>query len=179
MKKILFSKEIALVLVVLLAATLSWAQGDKSKRPSPPATAKGKAAGANVSIDYSSPSVKGRKIWGELVPYNKFWRAGANEATIFKTDKAVKIGDKTVPAGSYSLFMKPGEKEWTVVLNSQTGQWGIKQGGDANFDPAKNVAEVTVTPGKAPKMTERLMYEVTGTGFDLVWENMKVSVPVK
>src|ERR1051325_10914117 len=80
------------------------AQGDKSSRPSPPATATGKIGNATITINYSSPAVKGRKIWGELVPYDKAWRAGANEATIFTTDKEIKVEGKTLPAGSYSLF---------------------------------------------------------------------------
>ena len=93
----------------------SFAQGDKSTRPSPPATATGKAGGATITIDYSSPSVKGRKIWGGLEPYNKIWRAGANEATIFTTDKAIKVEGKSLPAGKYSLFATPGEKTWTII----------------------------------------------------------------
>jgi hypothetical protein len=98
--------------VLLLFVGLSaCAQGDKSSRPSPPATATGKVGGANITINYSSPSVKGRKIWGDLVPYGKVWRAGANEATTFETDKAITVEGKNLPAGKYSLFALPGENE--------------------------------------------------------------------
>src|SRR5258707_15840760 len=95
---------------------------------SPPAKAEGKVGGASITIAYSSPSVKGRKIWGDLVPYGKAWRAGANEATIFQTDKDIKVDGKELKAGKYSLFIVPGEKEWEFILNSETGQWGIKKG---------------------------------------------------
>ena len=178
MKKATITKLTSIMMAILFVSTISCAQGDKSQRPSPPAKAEGMAAGANITIDYSSPAVKDRKIWGELVPYDKFWRAGANEATTFTTDKDIKVGGKPLPKGTYTMFMKPGESEWTVVLNSETGQWGIKRGGVANFDPANNVVEVSVKPEKAAKFTERLAYEVTDNGFALIWENMKVPVSI-
>ena len=88
----------------MLAFTLqSGAQQDKSKRASPPMTATGTIDDATITINYSAPSVKGRKVWGELVPYGQVWRTGANEATIFETDHAIKIGGKGLPAGKYSL----------------------------------------------------------------------------
>ncbi|HET7000713.1 MAG TPA: DUF2911 domain-containing protein, partial [Puia sp.] len=91
MKRSVFTRLAFFVFLGLLVSTHSWAQGDKSSRPSPPATAKGKIKDATITIDYSSPSVKGRQIWGTLVPYNKIWRAGANEATIFTTDKDIMV----------------------------------------------------------------------------------------
>src|ERR1700675_3642107 len=129
MKKTMITRGFVLALVGMLMSSLIWAQDDKSKRPSPPATATGKVMGATITINYSSPAVKGRKIWGGLVPYDKVWRTGANEATIFETSKDIKIGGKTLKAGKYSLYTKPGEKEWQVIFNSQTGQWGIKMDG--------------------------------------------------
>ena len=152
------------------------AQDDKSKRPSPPATASGTVAGAKVSIDYSSPSVKGRKIWGGLVPYDQVWRAGANEATIFSTDKPIKVEGKNLPAGKYSLFAKPGEKTWTIYFNSETGQWGDKNDGAANMDAAKTVLSVDVTPKTTSNTQEKLLYTVNSKGFTLDWD--KLSVPV-
>lgn len=152
---------------------------DKSNRPSPPATAKGKCGGANITINYSSPAVKGRTVWGELVPYGKVWRAGANEATVFETDKDIQVEGKTLPAGKYSLFAQAGEKEWIIIFNSQTGMWGIKRGGDANLDRANDVLNVTVKPKKSDTMNERLLYEVTDKGFSLKWENLEVPVSIK
>ena len=155
-----------------------FAQGDKSKRASPPDSVTGKIGSATITINYSSPSVKGRKIWGELVPYNKVWRAGANEATVFETDKAIKVEGKELPAGRYSLFAQPGETEWQFIFNSQTGQWGIKRSGDANRDPANDVLTVTAKPKKSAQMNERLVYTIDKKGFTLKWENLEVPVAI-
>lgn len=170
---------LALLLGVSLTTLSVKAQGDKSKRPSPPATATGKIGSATVTINYSSPSVKGRKIWGDLVPYDKAWRAGANEATVFETDKNITVEGKALPAGKYSLFVIPGEKEWQFIFNSETGQWGIKRTGEANYDPAKTVLTVRAKPKKSSTMNERLMYDVTGKGFVLKWEAVEVPVMIK
>src|ERR1700733_13946303 len=174
MKKTFLARIIGIAFVGVLFCTHLWAQEDKSKRPSPPATATGKIKDATITIDYSSPSVKGRTIWGSLVPYNKTWRAGANEATIFTTDKDIMVEGKKLPAGKYSLFMTPGEKEWTVIFNSQTGQWGIKHTGDANLDPAKNVLQVMVKPKTEKDVQEKLTYTIEDKmmdkGFSLRWE---------
>ena len=166
------------IMSALLLTSYSHAQGDKSTRPSPPATATGKFGDATVTINYSSPAVKGRKIWGELVPYDKAWRAGANEATVFETDHDVEIEGKKLPAGKYSLFATPGEKEWTFTFNSQTGQWGIKRTGEANRDPSKDVLTVMVKPKKSASMQEHLNYKVTSPGFVLSWENIVVPVAI-
>jgi hypothetical protein len=172
-----YSLLLAVIAFVLPSAV--FAQKDKSKRASPPATATGKIGEATVTIDYSSPSVKGRKIWGDLVPYDKVWRAGANEATTITTDKNIKILGKLLPPGKYSLYAIPGEKEWTIILNFQTGQWGVKMDGSTTEDPAKDVFRVTVKPEKSKSFTENLTYSVDSKGFALIWENVEVSVPVK
>jgi len=179
MKNTLITKQLFLLAAGMLLSATLFAQGDKASRPSPPATATGKFGAATVTINYSSPSVKGRPVWGALVPYGKAWRAGANEATIFETDKEVKIEGKSLPAGKYSLFAIPGEKEWSFIFNSETGQWGIKRSGEANYDPAKNVLTVTAKPAKSAKANEKLVYEVTPAGFVFRWENLEVPVSVK
>ncbi|HUH32797.1 MAG TPA: DUF2911 domain-containing protein, partial [Daejeonella sp.] len=130
MKKILI-----LTLIVGLFSTLNTAaQQDKSKRPSPPAkVSETIASGATISIDYSQPSVKGRTIGKEIAPYGEVWRTGANEATVFETNKAVQIEGKTLPAGKYSLYSIPGEDKWTIIFNKTWKQWGTdyKEGDDA------------------------------------------------
>ncbi|MCC7402378.1 MAG: DUF2911 domain-containing protein [Chitinophagaceae bacterium] len=168
-----------LAIAAFILPSVVFAQGDKSKRASPPATATGKFGEATVTINYSSPSVKERKIWGDLVPYGQVWRAGANEATVFSTDKDIKVEGKSLPAGKYSLYAIPGEKEWTIIFNSQTGQWGIKMSGETTEDPAKDVLRVTVIPQKAKSFTEHLTYAIDKNGFALVWENLEVPVSVK
>jgi hypothetical protein len=163
----------------VLMSSMIFAQGDKASKPSPPATATGKVGAANITITYSSPSVKGRKIFGELVPFDKVWRAGANEATIFETDKVINVGGKELPAGKYSLYAIPNATEWTIIFNSETGQWGIKRGGDTTRDPAKDVITVMAKPVKSSGMNEKLMYTVTDKGFSLLWDNTEVPVAVK
>lgn len=155
------------------------AQADKASRPSPPATATGKIGKANVTISYSSPSVKGRKVWGDLVPYGQVWRAGANEATIFETDSELTIQGKKLPAGKYSLFAIAGENEWTFIFNTETGQWGIKRSGEANLDRAKDALTVTAKPKKSGTSNEKLIYTVDKNGFALKWENLEIPVAVK
>lgn len=168
-----------LVLAGLFMTAVVWAQGDKSSRPSPPATASGKVKDASITINYSSPAVKDRKIFGGLVPYGEVWRAGANEATVFETNKDIKVEGKTLPAGKYSLYAIPGEKEWTIVFNKQTGQWGVKRGGVTSRDPAQDALSVQVKPKKASAFAERLVYEVNNNGFLLRWENTEVPVSIK
>ena len=179
MKRTLITKSIFLTIAAMSLTAVTWAQGDKASRPSPPATATGKIGGATITVNYGSPSVKGRQIWGSLVPYDKAWRAGANEATTFETDKAITVEGKPLPAGKYSLFAIPGEKQWSIIFNSETGQWGVKSGGVANRDPAKDVLTVTTKPSKSASLNERLVYDVTGNGLVLRWENIEVPIAIK
>jgi hypothetical protein len=183
MKKTVLARIVGFAFIGVLLCSLTWAQSDKSKRPSPPATATGKIKDATITIDYSSPSVKGRQIWGGLVPYNKVWRAGANEATIFKTDKDIEVEGKKLAAGKYSLFMTPGEKEWTVFFNSETGQWGDKNDGSANMDPSKTVLEVKAKPKEHKDVQEKLVYKIVDKpldkGFELSWDKLTLFVSAK
>ncbi len=166
-----------LAFVLLMAGALTVnAQGN---RQSPKVTATGKIGDANVSITYSSPSVKGRKIWGDLVPFDKVWRSGANEATILETDKELLVGGKELPAGKYSLYTIPGEKEWQVIINSQTGQWGVERSGETTRKSEKDVLVVSVKPKQSPVMQESLVYLINDKGFVIKWENLEVAVPVK
>lgn len=176
--KMLF-KTMALTLVGFAAALSVQAQGDKASRPSPAQTATGKVGNANITISYSAPSVKGRKIFGDLVPFDKVWRAGANEATIFETDSDIKIEGKNLPAGRYSLYAIPGESEWSFIFNAETGQWGIKRGGDTSKNAEKDVLTIKVKPKKSASMTEQLAYQINSSGFLLRWENVEVPVMIK
>ncbi len=112
------------VAVFLLAAVAAAQQTDKSKRPSPPGTAEVTLKGKKITIEYSRPFMKGRKIMGEVVPYGKVWRTGANEATALTTEADLSIGGANVPAGKYTLYTLPSEGTWKLIINKQTGQWG-------------------------------------------------------
>ena len=142
---------------------------------SPPATASGKIGAANITINYSSPGVKGRKIYGELVPYDKVWRAGANNATTFETDKDITVEGKTLPAGKYSFFVIPSESgDWTVIFNKTAQQWGAFR-----YDQAQDALRVTVKTKKLNASTENLAYAVNNDGIVLKWETMEVPVVIK
>jgi hypothetical protein len=116
---------IALLVLVIVPATLCCAQQDKTQRPSPPASASCKFDdGKGINTDYSSPRMKGRKIFGGVVPYGQVWRTGANEATTFVTDTDLKVGGKEIPAGSYTLFTLPAADKWTLIISKKTGEPG-------------------------------------------------------
>lgn len=163
------------MVTVIVVVSSSNGQSDRP-RQSPKMIATGKIREANVAITYGSPSVKGRKIWGELVPYGKVWRAGANEATQIETDKDLVVEGKKLVAGKYSLYTIPGEKEWQIIFNSQTGQWGIERTGETTRNPEKDVIVVTVKSNQSPEMEESLVYKISNGGFALKWENLEVLV---
>ena len=117
---------IAVLALVIAAVTPSSAQQDKTPRPSPPASASCKFDdGKTINTDYSSPRMKGRKIFGGLVPYGQVWRTGANEATTFVTDTDLSVAGKEIPAGSYTLFTVPAADKWTLIISKKTGEPGI------------------------------------------------------
>jgi Protein of unknown function (DUF2911) len=162
-----------LFLVTLCSMELfACAQQDKSKRPSPPATAKETLTnGTVVSIDYSQPSVKGRTIGKDLEPVNgKVWRTGANEATVFEVSKAVKVEGKELAAGKYGLFTISGNDEWTIVFNKTWDQWGA-----FNYKEADDVLRVKVKPGKAKAFAEKMTFTIDKKGrVTLLWGDIKV-----
>ncbi|AWW32997.1 DUF2911 domain-containing protein [Echinicola strongylocentroti] len=149
--------------LALLFSTAAFGQDEKPL--SPPATATGEVNGANITINYSSPGVKGRTIWGDLVPFDKVWRAGANAATTFETDKDIKVEGKNLPAGRYSFFIIPGPEESVFIFNSVPDQPG-----SSKYDESKDVIRVTVPSQETSTMEERLVYEVVDDGFEIRWE---------
>lgn len=150
----------------------------KEARVSPLASMRTRIGVTDVTVTYGSPEVKGRKVWGELVPYGKVWRTGANECTKIEFSTDVMIDGKNVPAGKYGLFTIPTEGEWTVILNSDAGQWGAY-----NYDESKDVLRFKVSP-KEIGHHERLVViatdlsENSGT-INIEWEKLKISFPVK
>ena len=180
MKRKSFS--IASLLCLVALTTLSWAQQtpaqNKSQRPSPPGTADCTINGKKVTISYSRPSMKGRKIMGELVPYGKVWRTGANEATTLTTAADLDIGGAKVPAGTYTLYTLPTEGTWKLIINKQTGQWGTE------YDQGQDLARVDMTKTAIAVPVEQFTISLDQSGnnsADLVveWEKTRVSVPVK
>jgi hypothetical protein len=169
MKKLLLLSAIALVTIGVQA------QGDKSKRPSPPAkVTETTSKGVAVTIDYSQPSVKGREVGKDIAPYGKVWRTGANEATVFEVSKDVKVEGKALPAGKYGLYSIPGKDEWVIIFNKTWNQWGTK------YAEADDALRITVKPGKAPQFTEQMTFTVNKSGkVALMWGNEEVDFTVQ
>lgn len=148
---------------------------DNASRPSPPAQVSQKVGGTTVSIHYGQPSVKGRKVWGELVPYGQVWRTGANEATTFEVDKEVKIEGMTLAAGKYGFFTIPNENDWIIIFNKVPNQWGAFK-----YDEKQDALRVKVKPKKSSKFNEKLMYSISPKGtVGVSWENVEVDFNVK
>lgn len=166
-----FLKKIYLLSIVLLTVTFVNAQ---DKPASPAAVANGKINGANITIKYSSPSVKGRVIWGELVPFNKVWRAGANDATTFETDKDLTVEGSKLPAGKYSFFVIPTEKKCIIIFNKEAKQWGAYK-----YNEKDDQIRVTVKQQMADSSAESLVYNIKKNSIVLSWEKWNIPISVK
>lgn len=146
---------------------------DKSSRPSPPKEVSGQIAGVDIKIDYSSPAVKGRTIWGDLEPYGEVWRTGANEATTIELSQSVSVEGQTLEAGRYSLFTIPNKEKWTVIFNKEADQWG-----DYNYDEEKDALRVEVVPTDLEEQIERLEFEVRESDVALRWDLLEVAFKI-
>jgi Protein of unknown function (DUF2911) len=164
--------------VLLCCALLVAAQQDKSKRPSPPAQATWDLGGGKgVTIDYSSPRAKGRKIYGELVPFGQVWRTGANEATALVTPVDLTIGGTTVPAGSYTIFTVPNKDKWTLVISKKTGEWGTAYPGQSD-DLARVDMKVSALPSLVENFTISFEKAGSGANLNIDWETTRATVMV-
>ena len=149
----------------------------KPLRVSPACTITQDVGISQIKLSFSRPAVKGRKIWGGLVPYGEVWRTGANAATVITFSHAAKVAGQDVPAGSYSFFAIPGEQQWTLILNKKANQWGA-----FNYKAADDLIRWQVTPRTGPYL-EWLDYRIDPTGPDsaeveLAWEHLRVAFPV-
>lgn len=161
-----------LLALTLLVAGAAFAQEPAKKPLSPPQQVQYTTNGKTITIDYSAPSKRGRAIFGELVPYGQVWRTGANAATTLTTDTGLMIGSLHVPAGKYTLFTIPGEKEWTLIVNKQTGQWGTR------YDEKQDLGRVTMkvaAPLKTPVETFAIGIDKT---LSFSWDTTKAWIPV-
>ena len=164
-------------LFVLAACVFSCAQQKESKRPSPPARTQCKFSdGKTITVDYSSPRVRGRKIFGELVPYGEVWRTGANEATTFVVDENFITAEGiSLPAGSYTIFTVPNPDRWMLIINKHTGEWGIPYRYES-----EELARVpmSVTRLSSPVENFTISFDHTGGSctMRMSWENTQASV---
>ena len=166
-------------LTVGLMAVLGSAQMDKASRPSPPAKATcDLGGGKTLTVDYSSPRVRGRKMILLLFSgRSSFWRAGANEATTFVTTTDLMVGGAHVPGGSYTIFAIPNPDKWTLIISKKTGEWGTDYPG-----PENDLARVDMKASKLPSLVENftIAFDKTANGYTMRmdWETTRASVDI-
>jgi hypothetical protein len=167
-----------LIAALLLALPVVFAQEQRQKKAplSPPAQTSVTIGGKSITINYSAPSMRNRKIFGGLEPYGKVWRAGANRATALKTDADLQIGSLTVPQGEYSLFVWLDANQWQLIVNKQTGQSGL------DYDEDQDLGRVPMRMSKPDAPVETFAITLSGTGpnrglLKMAWENTVASVP--
>lgn len=179
-KKILIIIGVALIAIIAL---LTWFRA-YTKTHSPAATATYALNGAKITINYCRPFKKGRLIFGDeasgaLQPYGKYWRAGANEATYFETNKDLMINDQHLKAGKYSLYTYPGKDSWQIVINSEFDRWGVPAP-----EPTKDVVKTNVPCVNDAEMMEQFLIsfverDSSAANLILHWDQTKVTVPIK
>lgn len=164
--------------ILLLGSLIPSASIKAQNLPSPPAQAEVSLNGKQVTIHYNAPSMRGRKIFGGLVPYGKPWRTGANPATSLKTDTNLMIGKLSVPAGSYTIYSLPSESTWKLIINKQTGQWGTE------YHQDQDLGRVDMQRAPAPSTPVEkfeIKFESTHgnqTELHLIWDTTDVFVSV-
>ena len=161
---------LGLILALVLATGAVLAQrGDDADRPSKNGKTEGTIDGVNVVLEYGRPNVKGRTIWGGLVPYGKVWRTGANEATTITFSADVTVEGEKLAAGTYGLFTIPSEGEWVVIFNKVANQWGAFE-----YDDGQDALRVTVTPQASGEHVESMDFVIDGSSVVLRWEKLTV-----
>lgn len=183
--KSIMNKIVKWVLIVLAALTLLLFLGyrymlSETKKHSPEQNLAYKIQDLELKLYYSQPSKKGRDIFGGLVPYGEVWRTGANEPSTFTTNQEISFGGVQVPAGTYSLWTIPGEREWTVILNDGEYDWGVSMQGGASRLEENDVASVVVPVQELDREIEKLTIEIkeNPTRLYLAWDTQSVSVMI-
>lgn len=174
-KKMINALKICSLAAFLFLAFGADAQAQKKEeRASPPKTSSATVMGGEVTVAYSSPAKKDRVIFGELVPYGKVWRTGANEATTITLESDMKIGGQLVEAGKYALFTVPGESSWEIILNKVWDQWGAY-----NYEAEQDVVRFSATPVELKTPVENFTIEVDESGkVEMKWDTTAVSFMV-
>lgn len=167
----------ALLASLVFSGLTACAQGDKANRPSPPAkVTQTVSTGATISIDYSQPALKGRTIGTDVEPMaGKVWRTGANEATVFETDKDIMVEGQKLSAGKYGLFTIMNGNDWTIIFNKTWNQWGA-----FDYKQADDVLRVNVKSSTASSAMERMTFMIDKSGkISLIWGTLKVDFTAK
>lgn len=174
LKKILIGLAILAVILFIAFQVMK----SKTKSASPEVKQTYSVGAAKVDLYYSSPSKKGREIFGGLLKYGQIWRTGANEPTTFETDKNLVIDGKKLPAGKYSLWTIPEKDNWTVIFNKEIPFWGVGSGGKATKNDKEDVLQVTVPVEKLTSPQEKLSIDAQNNALNISWDMTKVTVPI-
>jgi hypothetical protein len=163
--------------VALAMIATAFAQPRRSPYTSPQADSAVSIGGKKISVEYYAPSAHGRKVMGGLVPYGQVWCTGANWATKITTEADLEIGGLKLPKGSYSIWTVPNEKEWTLIINSETGQFHL------NYDQSRDFGRTKMAVRNLPSPVETFKVQLSASGDNkgtlaLVWENTEASVPI-
>lgn len=179
MKKLMARVAVPAAALLVLQVAAASAQQLELPRPSPKSTVSQTVGVTEIAIHYSSPGVKGRTVWGELVPYGEVWRTGANENTTITFSTAVKIGGKDLPAGTYGLQTIPTADQWTIIFSKDAELWGA-----FDYKPENDALRVQAKPRPAPRANERMRFTIenaTDTSAEVVlaWEKLEVPFTVE
>ncbi|MET6990178.1 DUF2911 domain-containing protein [Sediminicola arcticus] len=157
---------------------------EQTKKNSPEKIAAYKVDGMDMTVNYSSPFKKDRIIFGDLVPYNVVWRTGANEPTTFTTATDIKIMDNNLPAGTYSLWTKPGKEQWEIIFNKEVPDWGVtilSGGKNTTRKPEQDIVNVVVPTTYSTEVLESFTIAFEGKEpvfLTMAWDKTKVSIPI-
>ncbi len=182
-----FLKWLIIVLVVLAALFFTVGKPylqEQTKKHSPEKVATFTKKGMDLAVKYSSPSKKGRVIFGELVPYDAVWRTGANEPTTFTTKSDIQVGNQILPQGTYSLWTKPNPEKWSVFFNKEVPEWGVtllSAGAKTTRDPENDVAHIEVSTERLAEPQESFQIDFEDTQqlyLTLSWDETEIKVPI-
>ncbi len=181
MKKFLIIAGIAVAALIIIGVVTNVYLKKQKKSRSPEEHIDFIADEVKIRIFYNRPYKKGREIFGALVPYGKVWRTGANEATTFETNKDLTFEGKILKKGKYTIWTIPGEEVWTIIFNSEFGQWGIGPDGEANRKPERDVLSLNVRSVQSEREFEQFTISFEKVGGDaemvLIWDKTLVAVP--
>jgi len=181
MKKFVIFSAVGVVLIVILIAIVGVIRHNQTKSFSPEEVVSFREGDLTVSVYYNRPFKKGREIFGVLVPYGAVWRTGANEATVFETNRTLTLEGKSLAPGKYSLWTIPDTTTWTIIFNAKSGQWGINNKGEANRDPDLDILSIPAQAIQQQREFEQLTIRFDRMGGEaemvLLWDKTVVSIP--
>lgn len=183
MKKFIIFSLIGVAVIGVLVGVLAYIQLKETKSFSPEELVSYQQGELELKVYYNRPFKKDREIFGVLVPYDVVWRTGANEATTFETNRDIQIENQTLKAGKYSLWSIPGKDKWTIIFNSEYGQWGINSNGEANRKAENDALKVDVMAVEQSQVFEQFTISFNKSGDDaemvLAWDKTLVTVPIE